>query len=246
MTIGRGEVGRIHGNAQRPAANASGGTPQDLCGCELPTFCIQSVEITQHLAPMVNTLLRPFRRWPAIEAALARLAGRFTTWPSDEFDRFVTTSMLGTALGGPAAMPPTAEPMRPPPPVSIAPATFEMRFMRFQAEGRFDEMWEMLAEDAQRAWGGREAFIRDMPRLGDDAELLDMQVISVTVLEGWTDRMHQRTYQNVAQMVMRYRVRQHWREWTFDRQVHLIPAAGGWRTLCYPTASKAGSSAGTR
>src|SRR3982074_1685000 len=28
-------------------------------GCELPTFCIQSVEITQHLAPMVKTLLRP-------------------------------------------------------------------------------------------------------------------------------------------------------------------------------------------
>ncbi len=195
---------------------------------------------------MVNTLLRPFRRWPAIEAALARLAGRFTTWPSDEFDRFVTTSMLGAALGGPAALPPAAEPMRPPPPVSIAPATFEMRFMRLQAEGRFDEMWEMLAEDAQRAWGGREAFIRDMPRLGEDAELLDMQVISVTVLEGWTDRVHQRTYQNVAQMVMRYRVRQHWREWTFDRQVHLIPAAGGWRTLCYPAISKAGSSAGTR
>jgi len=195
---------------------------------------------------MVNTLLRPFRRWPAIEAALARLAGRFTTWPSDEFDRFVTTSTLGAALGGPAALPPAAAPMRPPPPVSIAPATFEMRFMKLQAKGRFDEMWEMLAEDAQRAWGGREAFIRDMPRLGDDAELLDMQMISVTVLEGWTDRVHQRTYQNVAQMVMRYRVRQNWREWTFDRQVHLIPAAGGWRTLCYPAISKAGSNVRTR
>jgi hypothetical protein len=47
-------------------------------------------------------------------------------------------------------------------------------------------------------------------------------------------------------MVMRYRVRQNWREWTFDRQVHLIPAAGGWRTLCYPAMSQAGSSAGSR
>jgi hypothetical protein len=195
---------------------------------------------------MVKTLLRSLRRWPALEAALARLAGRFTTWPSDDFGRFVSASMLGTALGGPAALPPMSEPMRPPPPVSIAPATFEKRFMRLQLEGRFDEMWEMLAEDAQRAWGGRETFIRDMPRLSDDTELLDMQVVSVKVLASWTDREHQRTYQNVAQLVMRYRVRQEWREWTFDRQVHLIPAAGGWRTLCYPARSKAISNAGSR
>ena len=114
--------------------------------------------------------------------------------------------------------------------------------MKLHADGRFDEMWEMLAEDSQRAWGGREAFIRDMPRLSDDTEVLDMQVVSVAVVEGWTDRIHQRTYSNVAQMVMRYRVRQQWREWTFDRQVHLIPAAGTWRTLCYP--SRAGASAG--
>jgi hypothetical protein len=107
-------------------------------------------------------------------------------------------------------------------------------------------MWEMLAEDAQRAWGGRDAFVRGMPRLGDDIQLMDMQVISVSVLEGWTDRVHQRTYKNVAQMVMRYRVREQWREWTFDRQVHLIPAASGWRTLCYPATTKAGSSAGSR
>src|SRR5260370_40915219 len=103
----------MHGNIQRPAANASGGTPQGVSGCELPTFCIQSVEITQHLAPMVNTLLRPFRRWPAIDAALARLAGRFTTWPSDEFDRFGTPSVLATARERPAAMPPATTPMRP-------------------------------------------------------------------------------------------------------------------------------------
>jgi len=238
-------VARIPDGAAQGHRTDSGGTRFGVGGCELPTFCIQSVEITLHLASLVNRLLRPFRRWPALEAALARLAGRFTTWPSDDFGRFIGASTAKASVHGPAALPPAAAPMRPPPPVSIAPATFEMRFMRLQAEGRFDEMWEMLAEDAQRAWGGRDAFIRDMPRLGDDLELLDMQVVSVTVLEGWTDRVHQRTYQNVAQMVMRYRVRQQWKEWTFDRQVHLIPAAGGWRTLCYPALSKARSTAGT-
>ncbi len=168
---------------------------------------------------MVNTLMRPFRRWPAVEAFLMRLVGRFTTGPVDDFDR----------------------PIRPPAPNSIAPATFEMRFMKLHAEGRFDEMWEMIAEDAQRAWGGREMFIRDMPRLGDDTELLDVQVLNVNVLESWTDSRHERTYSNVAQMVLRYRVREQWKDWTLDREVHLIPAAGGWRTLFYPIKTKSGA-----
>src|SRR5437899_2318028 len=179
---------------------------------------------------MVKAVLRPLRRWPALEAVLARLAGRFTTWPSDEFGRFVSVTMSTSGVAGRATFPPTGEPMRPPPPVSIAPATFEMRFMKLHVQGRFDEMWEMLAEDAQRAWGGRDAFIKGMPRLNDDMELLDMQVISVNVLEGWTDRVHQRTYRNVAQMVMRYRVMQQLRDGTLELEVHLIHAAGGWRT----------------
>ena len=187
---------------------------------------------------MVKRLIRPLRGWPMVEAFVLRLAGHFTTWPADDFGRFVSAS-IGTGMAGAiAAMPPPIEPLRPPPPTSTAPATFEMRFMRLHAEGKFDEMWDMLAEDAQRAWGGRDAFIREMPRLGDDVELLDMQVVNVKVLEGWTDQAHQRAYSNVAQMVMRYRVRQQWREWTFDRQVHLVPAAGGWRTLCYPTRTR--------
>ncbi len=158
---------------------------------------------------MVNGLLHFLRRWPALEAALRRLAGRFNTRPSE-------------------------------------PASFEMRFMALQAEGRFDQMWEMLAADAQRAWGRREAFVEGMPRLGDDTQLLDMQVISVNVVEDWTDHVHQSSYQNVAEVLMRYRVRQQWREWTFDREVHLIPDANGWRTLCYPATSIASSSVGSR
>jgi hypothetical protein len=165
---------------------------------------------------MVKSLLRFLRRLPAWKALRAAFADQFQAGSGDDFEDDL-------------------EALPAPPAVSIAPATFERRFMKLHAEGRFDEMWDMLAEDAQRAWGGREAFIRDMPRLGDETELLDMQVVSVAVVEGWTDRTHQRTYSNVARMVMRYRVRQQWREWTFDKQVHLIPASGSWRTLCYPS-----------
>ena len=170
--------------------------------------------------------------------------GRFTAWPGDDFDRFVPAPMdLGMAAAEPV-LPPTGQRFWPPAPMSIAPATFEMRFMKLHGEGRFDEMWEMIAEDAQRAWGGREMFIRDMPRLGDDTEVLDVQVLYVNVLESWTDRRHERTYSNVAQMVLRYRVREQWKDWTLDRQVHLIPAEGSWRTLYYPAQMK--SSAGSR
>ena len=128
------------------------------------------------------------------------------------------------------------EPVRVP-----APASYEMQFMKLHAEGRFEEMWEMVADDAQRAWGGMQNFIRGMPRLDEWLEILDMQVASVTLLEEWTDHLHEQSYSNVARLVMRYRVRQQWREWTFDRQVHLIPASDGWRTLCYPTRPAAGA-----
>lgn len=184
---------------------------------------------------MVKRLTAPLRRWPAFEAALTKLAAWFKSWPADDYGRFINPSVGTGMAGGIGGFPPVIEPERPAVAPSIPPATFEMTFMRLHAQGRFDEMWEMLAEDAQRAWGGREAFMRDMPRLDDETELLDMQALSVAVLDGWTDRAHQRTYSNVARLVMRYRVRQRWREWTFDRQVHLIPAGGGWRTLLYPT-----------
>jgi hypothetical protein len=189
---------------------------------------------------MVKSLRRLLGRWPALEGLLTRITGQLTTWPADDFERFGRAPVGSGAPGAASALTPQVEPLRSPPPLSIAPATFERRFMKLHAEGRFDEMWEMLAEDAQRAWGGRDAFIKDMPRLDGETELLDLQVVSVAVVEGWTDQMHHRTYSNVARMVMRYRVRQQWREWTFDRQVHLIPAAGGWRTLCYP--ARAGAS----
>ena len=187
---------------------------------------------------MVKKIFRPLRGWPIVETFISRLAGQFTTLSADDFGPFVSTS-VGTGIGGGfAAVPPPIEPLRPPPPASLAPATFEMRFMKLHAEARFDEMWEMLAEDAQRAWGGLQNFIREMPRLDEWLEILEMQVADITVLEMWTDQVHQRTYNNVARLVIRYRVRQQWKEWTFDRQVHLIPAAGGWRTLCYPTRAR--------
>src|SRR5260370_23681109 len=88
-------------------------------GCEVSTFCIQSGDITQHLAPMVNRLLRRLRSWTAVESVLARIAGQFTTWPADGFGKFVSAS-IGTGMAGAvAALPPPTGPFRPGPPTSI-------------------------------------------------------------------------------------------------------------------------------
>jgi hypothetical protein len=167
-------------------------------------------------------------------------ARHFMAWPVYDFDRFVNAS-VGTGVGGAfAGAPPSATLTRPP--SLSASASCEMRFMKLHTEGRFEEMWDMVAEDAQRAWGGLQNFVHEMPRLDEWLEILEMQVANVTMLDSWTDPLHQRTYNNVARLVMRYRVRQQWKEWTFDRQVHLVPDASGWRTLCYPTRPRVAAS----
>jgi hypothetical protein len=173
---------------------------------------------------MVNTLIRRFRRWVAsVRQQLARLVRRYRPWEVEEDPRH--------HMPAPARQ-------------QIAPGAFEMLFMRLHADGRFDEMWEMIAEDAQEAWGGRDMFIREVPRMDDETELLDIEVLNVQVLDTWTDHRHDRTYSNVAQMKLRYRVREQWKDWTLDRQVHLVPGGGGWRTLFYPAPVK--SAAGSR
>jgi len=152
----------------------------------------------------------------------------------DDFGRF-TQGGRQAVPGGPAAQPPAAQPERPVAPQSIAPATFERRFTTLYSEGRLYEMWDMLAADAQRAWGSREQFISRMPRFDADAALLQVEMIELAMLDSWIDLAHGRIYSNVARMTMRYRISLSGSESTSEHLVHLIPAAAGWRTLCYPS-----------
>lgn len=184
---------------------------------------------------MILALLSLLREFPVVDRLLTRVAGHFTTWPADEFSRFTTTPIGQPAPAGAfTAQPPASVPMRPPEPESIAPGAFEIRFNRLQREGQFEQMWSMLAEDAQRSWGSEDRFIRGMKRLTGSAELLDARVGSVDIVPEWTDKQRNRTYRNVARLAVSYRLKLDWRELTVDRQVHLVPAADGWRTLFYP------------
>ena len=161
------------------------------------------------------------------------LAAHFTTWPADDFSRF-TKSARAASEALVVALPPDATPEKPPEPVSIAPRTFELRFARLHRDRAFDAMWDMLAEDAQRSWGGRQQFIDRMRHQATEYELLDAQVDGSEIVPQWTDRRRNRTYRNVARLAVRYRIRHGWRELAMRGEVHLVPAAGGWRTLFYP------------
>jgi hypothetical protein len=187
---------------------------------------------------MILALLSLLRGWPVLDRFVTSVAGHFTTWPADEFSHFTTTPIWQPAAEfGFTAQPPAFLPSRPPEPESIAPGAFEVRFTRLQREGRYEEMWAMLAEDAQRSWGGEERFLRTMRRQLGAAQVLDAVVGSVDIVPEWTDSHRNRTYHNVARLAVRYRLKLDWRELTVNRQVHLIPAADGWRTLFYPQAS---------
>ena len=183
-------------------------------------------------APL-RALLQAVRRQPALDRLLAWLAGHFTTWHADEFTRFTRSASRepGAAV---SALPPAAPPLRSPDATSIAPGTFELRFAKLHQDRDFEVMWDMLAEDAQRAWGSRPGFVERMREQAAEFELLEAQVSGSAIVPEWTDRHRNRTYRNVARLEVRYRVRHGWRDVTMRRQVHLVPAAGGWRTLFYP------------
>ena len=162
------------------------------------------------------------------------MAGHFTTWPADDFVRFTRSSPGLAREPAAAALPPTGPPERPPAPTAIAPGTFELRFNDLHRAGRFDEMWDLLAEDAQRCWGSRAAFVERLRRQAGEHELLETSVDAARIVPEWTDRRRNRTYRIVARLEVRYRVRTGRQEVAMHRQVHLVPAAGGWRTLYYP------------
>jgi hypothetical protein len=181
--------------------------------CQISTFCIQSGEIAQDVGAFLTKVLRRLQR------------SRTLRWLY-----FAVRPRLAKERS-------LARPLQPPGPAprlgTMSPGAFEQRFARLQRLGRFDDMWSMLAEDAQLSWGSRQSFAEGMREQSRMVELLDAEVQDVDLVAEWTDTRASRTYTNVARLEVSYRVRQREREWTMRRQVHLVPALDGWRTLCY-------------
>lgn len=172
-------------------------------------------------------------RYHARPRLLRQLVGRAASGlalstPTDERFRSICEGALPIRYQTAVASVGAARPRLP------APGSFEQRFARLHREGRYLEMWPLLAEDAQRLWGGPDSFAERMRSQTAGVELLDADIEDVDVLAEWTDVRRGRSYRNVARLAVRYRVKHGPREWALKRQVHLVPAADGWRTLWYP------------
>jgi hypothetical protein len=113
------------------------------------------------------------------------------------------------------------------------PADCEERFTRLVCDGRFEDAWELLTPDSQTSWGERLRFVDDM-RLRQSANILDSTVREVRLLPVWTDELTRKTYREVAELLVDYRLRHNTREVVVQKSVHVVNIRGGWKSLCYP------------
>jgi hypothetical protein len=160
----------------------------------------------------------------------------FTTRSTMEFDRF-RTSALGPQTGSGEQAPPITNvaPLELDTSIHGDPAATEEAFSKHISDGRFDVAWDLLTPDSQESWHGREAFAEEMAARQPNKNLLGTRVRQVRLLPIWTDHESRKTYHEVAELVVDYRVRQRQREMLVTRDVHLVNVAGSWKSLCYRT-----------
>ena len=106
-------------------------------------------------------------------------------------------------------------------------------FGRLIGDGRYDSAWELLTPDSQASWERREVFGREMEARRPANARVGTRVREVRILPTWTDHASRKTYHEVAELVVDYRVRQRQREMLVTRDVHLVNVAGAWKSLCY-------------
>jgi hypothetical protein len=163
----------------------------------------------------------------------------FTTRSTVEFERF-TSSSLPSASGTPwrADQAPTVinvTPLKSAAEGVTGPADCEETFTALASAGRFDSAWDLLTPDSQASWKNKDMFVREMSARQPFRSLLGSKVREVRLLPKWTDEETKKTYEEVAELVVDYRVRQSSREMVVTRDVHLVNVSGGWKSLCYRT-----------
>ena len=160
----------------------------------------------------------------------------FTTRTTLEFDRF-RSSALGVQTGSGDQAPPITNVA----PIEFDttehgdPAATEEAFTKSVSEGRFADAWDLLTPDSQASWEGKNGFAAEMAARQPTKGLMGTSVRQVRLLPIWTDHETRKTYHQVAELVVDYRVRQRQREMLVTRDVHLVNVAGAWKSLCYRT-----------
>ena len=183
---------------------------------------------------------------PIFKAAFVRawqmLLNVFTTRSTMEFERF-TRLPLPAAVGSSAAY---SAPGASPAIMNVTsvsagavagenPTLCEETFTELISASRFDSAWDLLTPDSQASWRDKESFSREMDARQPGRGLLGSKVREVRMLAQWTDEHTSKTYREVAELVVDYRVRHRARETIVTQDVHLVNVNGGWKSLCYRT-----------
>ena len=163
----------------------------------------------------------------------------FTTRSTMEFERF-------TRLPLPAGSAPYATAGASPAVLNVStvsagavagenPTLCEETFTRLISAERFDAAWDLLTPDSQASWKDQASFTREMGARKPGRGLLGSKVREVRMLASWKDEHTNKTYHEVAELVVDYRVRQRAQETVVTQDVHLVNVNGGWKSLCYRT-----------
>ncbi|MHB8718809.1 MAG: hypothetical protein ACYDAC_07960 [Candidatus Dormibacteria bacterium] len=115
------------------------------------------------------------------------------------------------------------------------PAFSEALFVELMRARQYQRAFSLLAPECQQSWGSVQTFI-DAQRLGALAALRGVRVDAVRHLDGWRDPESGMVHDHAAELDVRYTVGRGEQEVSVARTVHLVAHAGGWRSLCYPTA----------
>ena len=118
------------------------------------------------------------------------------------------------------------------------PAFSEAVFVELMRARQYRRAYALLSPECQQSWGSLQAFI-DAQRIGALVQLRGVQVDDVRQLDNWRDPDSGMVHQHAAELDVRYELGDGTRSVDVPRTVHLVAFGGGWRSLCYPTATSA-------
>jgi hypothetical protein len=117
------------------------------------------------------------------------------------------------------------------------PAFSEAVFVELMRARQYRRAFALLSPECQQSWGSLQAFI-DAQRIGALAQLRGVRVNQVRPLEHWRDPDSGMVHEHAAELDVQYEIGDATRRVSVPRIVHLVAFGGGWRSLCYPTATQ--------
>jgi len=119
------------------------------------------------------------------------------------------------------------------------PAFSEAVFVELMRARQYRRAYALLSPECQQSWGSLQAFI-DAQRISAVAQLRGVRVHEVRILDNWRDPDSGMVHAHAAELDVQYDIGDGTRSVSVPRTVHLVAFGGGWRSLCYPTASASG------